>query len=76
MAFWNRKKKVEMVKVRCKCGGSHELDCEGLGTAATGYKGRLSFYTRCENCDEIVYVDEMQLPKRYVKSVYKRYFWG
>ncbi len=76
MAFWNKKKKEERVKVQCKCGAVHEADCEGLGTTETGYKGRLSFYTRCEECDNIVYIDEMQLPKRYVKSAYKKYIWG
>lgn len=79
MAFWNKKKKEpkkEMVSVSCKCGTSYETECDGLGTMSTGYKGRISFYTRCEHCDEMIYIEEMKLPKSYIRRAYRNHIWG
>ncbi len=79
MAFWNKKKKEpekEIVTVKCGCGASYDVECEGLGTMGTGYKGRIAFYTRCTHCEELIYVDESKLPKKYLRKAYRNHIWG
>ena len=83
MAFWDifRKKKKEekkeLVAVKCNnCGASYDEECDGLGTMSTGYKGRISFYTRCKHCEEMIYIDENKLSKKCINNAYKNHVWG
>lgn len=76
MAFWNKKKKEkEKIEVKCKCGAKYEMDCDGLGTVETGYKGRLAFYAHCEECDNTIYFEEIKLPRRYIRRAYRNHIW-